>query len=249
MPSSQPAAQNGSAENKDLSPLAVERATGADATLAGVSGHITDRSGAVVAGATVTLRDASGKTRQTTTNTDGSFHLIELPAGKYELIATANGFKTNSQSIELQPSELALVQPLLDVGTASETVEVTGASPAVQVQAESAIVGGAITEKEATNLAMNGRDLTQLAPLQPGTVQPGTVTVSHGKRFLSLDDSGNLFLSHDKGKKWKKVNPQWTGKALRIELASAVGHGVVFQMTTDAGAIWTSKDGTHWHQQ
>ena len=64
-----------------------------DATLAGLSGHITDRSGAVVAGATVTLRDASGKTRQTTTGTDGSFHLTELPAGEYELIATANGFE------------------------------------------------------------------------------------------------------------------------------------------------------------
>ena len=107
-----------------------------------------------------------------------------------------------------------MVRPLLDVGTASETVEVTGANRAIQVQTESANVSGAVTEKEATNLAVNGRNFTQLL-----TLQPGTVTVSHGKRFLSLDSAGNLFLSHDKGKKWKKVNPQWTGKAVRIELA------------------------------
>jgi hypothetical protein len=245
MQASQAAAlQHGLAENQDLSPLVVERATGADATLAGIAGHITDRSGAVVAGATVTLRDASGKTRQTTTGKDGSFRLTELPAGKYELIATANGFKPNTQSVELQPSELAMVRPLLDVGTASETVEVTGANRAIQVQTESANVSGAVTEKEATNLAVNGRNFTQLL-----TLQPGTVTVSHGKRFLSLDGAGNLFLSHDKGRKWKKVNPQWTGKAVRIELAPAAANGAAFQMTTDAGAIWTSKDGTHWHQQ
>ena len=249
MPASQAAGQNRSVQKKDLP--ALQNQTGQDealvavsGTLAGVSGRITDQSGAVVEGATITLRDANGKTRQTTTGTDGSFRLTELPAGKYELIATANGFKTNTQSIELHPSELAMVRPLLDVGTASETVEVTGANGAIQVQTESANVSGAVTEKEATNLAVNGRNFTQLL-----TLQPGTVTVSHGKRFLSLDSGGNLLVSHDKGKKWKKVNPQWTGKAVRIELAPAAANGPAFQMTTDAGAIWTSKDGTHWHRQ
>ena len=45
--------------------------------------------------------------------------------------------------------------------------------------------------------------------------------VSHGKRFLSLDNAGNLFLSRNGGKKWKKINPQWAGKAVRIELTPA----------------------------
>jgi hypothetical protein len=94
---------------------------------------------------------------------------------------------------------------------------------------------------------------------------PVAETVSHGKRFLSLDDAGNLFLSRNEGKKWKKINPQWAGKAVRIELTSAYkGEGsgkdknetlgpastrAVFQLTTDANAVWTSKDGAHWHQQ
>ena len=247
MQASQAAGQNRSVQKKDLPALQNqtdqdEALVAVSGTLAGVSGRITDQSGAVVEGATVTLRDANGKTRQTTTGTDGSFHLTELPAGRYEVTATASGFKTSRQSIELKPSELAMLQPKLDVGTASETVEVTAASPVIN--SESASVSGTVTEKESASLAMNGRNLTQLL-----TLQPGTVTVSHGKRFLSLDGAGNLFLSHDKGKKWKKVNPQWTGKAVRIELAPAAANGATFQMTTDAGAIWTSKDGTHWHQQ
>ena len=67
------------------------------------------------------------------------------------------------------------------------------------------------------------------------------------------------------GKKWKKIRPQWTGKAVRIELTPAyrseappkpkkdmlgqASEVAVFLLTTDAGAVWTSKDGTHWHQQ
>ena len=78
------------------------------------------------------LRDAVGKTRQTTTSADGSFHLTELPAGRYELIATASGFKTIEQSIQLNPSQLAMLQPVLDIGTASEQVTVEAASAAGQ---------------------------------------------------------------------------------------------------------------------
>jgi Carboxypeptidase regulatory-like domain/Putative zinc-finger len=237
------AAQQSLAKKKNLPSLAVEGASHPDAMLAGVSGHITDRSGAVVPGATITLRDASGKTRQTTTSTDGSFHLTELPAGKYELTATANGFATKKQSIELKPSEFAMLQPVLDVGALSETVEVQ-ASAAQAVATESANLG-------------------RVSPIPSGLSV--VATVSHGKRFLSLDSAGNLFLSRNRGKRWKKVSPQWSGKAVQIELTpadmsevpptrknetSAPANPVpLFRLTTDAGAIWTSDDGAHWHQQ
>lgn len=236
--------QNSLATKKELPALEIEGAGGRDATLAGVSGRVTDPTGAVVAGATITLRDASGKTRQTTTGTDGSFHLTQLPAGRYDLMATATGFKTNQQSIELKPSEVAMMQPVLDVGTVSEavTVEVTGAAPTLETESAS---------------------VSRIMPVPSGL--PVTTTVSLGKRSLSLDSAGNLFLSRNGGKKWKKINPRWTGKAVRIELKPPSDSGSapkrdneapgsvnatdVFQLTTDANAVWTSKDGTHWHQQ
>jgi hypothetical protein len=238
------ASQNSLAMKKDLPALEIERASGQAETLAGVSGRITDRTGAVIAGATVTLRDVAGKARQMTTSADGSFHLTDLPAGKYELIATASGFKTNRQSIELKPSEFAMLQPTLDIGAVTEAVEVEAASGAVSVQTESANVG------------------SQIIPLPSGLPVAGTV--SHGKRFLSLDDAGNLFLSRNEGKKWKKIKPQWAGKAVRIELTPAysseappkpknetlgkANEEAVFLLTTDSGTVWTSKDGAHWHQ-
>jgi hypothetical protein len=236
------ASQNSLALKKELPALEIEGAGAREATLGGVSGRVTDRTGAVVAGATITLRDASGKTRQTTTGTDGSFHLTELPAGRYDLMATATGFKTNQQSIELKASEVATMRSVLDVGTVSEAVEVTGAAPTLETESAS---------------------VSRIMPVPSGL--PVAATVSHGKRFLSLDSAGSLFLSHNGGKKWKKINPRWAGKAVRIELKPPSDSGSspkrdnetpgsvsaidVFQLTTDAGAVWTSKDGTHWHQQ
>jgi hypothetical protein len=235
------ASQNSLATKKELPVLEIEGAGGRGATLAGVSGRVTDPTGAVVAGATITLRDASGKTRQTTTGTDGSFHLTELPAGRYDLMATATGFKTKEQSIELKASEVAMMEPVLDVGTASETVEVSGAAPTLETESAS---------------------VSRIMPVPSGL--PVAATVSLGKRSLSLDSAGNLFLSRNGGKKWKKINPKWAGKAVHIELKqpsdsgsssqrrnekpSSVSAIDVFQLTTDTNAVWTSKDGTHWHQ-
>jgi hypothetical protein len=234
--------QDSLATKKELPALKIEGAGGRDATLAGVSGRVTDPSGAVIAGATITLRDASGKTRQTTTGIDGSFHLTELPAGRYDLMATATGFKTTQQSIELKASEVAMMQPVLDVGTVSEAVEVTGAAPTLETESTS---------------------VSRIMPIPSGL--PVAATVSLGKRSLSLDSAGNLFLSRNGGKKWKRINPKWAGKAVHIELKqpshsgsssqrenetpSSVSAIDAFQLTTDTNAIWTSKDGTHWHQQ
>jgi hypothetical protein len=249
------AAQNTLAGKKELPPLQIQGASAQNETLAGISGRITDRTGAVVAGVTVTLRDAAGKRRQTTTGTDGSFHLTQLPAGQYELTATASGFKTSQQSIELKPSELAMLQPVLDTGTASEVVEVEAASGAASVETESANVSGQVVAD------MNGVGRVSAVP----SGLPVAPIVSHGRRFLSLDRAGNLFLSRNDGKKWKKIKPQWAGKAVRIELtptfmseaspkpknetSGAASTGPVFLLTTDAGVVWSSKDGAHWHQQ
>jgi hypothetical protein len=252
--------QNSLAREKELPGLEIERAAGKDETLAGVSGRITDRSGAIIAGVAVTLRDAAGKTRQTTTGADGSFHLTELPAGQYELIATASGFKTNKQSIELNPSELAMMQPVLDIGAASELVTVEAGAQTVNTEDASLS-----QNVDARVFGGNGNGLPQN---MDALVFGGNVdghSVSHGKRFLSLDSTGNLFLSRNGGKKWKKIRPQWTGKAVRIELKPAyrseappkpknetlgqASEVAVFMLTTDAATVWTSKDGAHWHQQ
>jgi Carboxypeptidase regulatory-like domain/Putative zinc-finger len=258
------ASQNSLAKKEDLTRLEVERASGQNETLAGVSGRITDRSGAAILGAAVTLRDGTGKMRQTTTSGDGSFHLTELPAGQYELIATASGFKTIEQSIQLNPSQLAMLQPVLDIGMAAEQVTVEAGAQVVQT--ENAALSQNITAGVGGGAGGgNGNDLPHNGYARVFGGNGDGHSVSHGKRFLSLDSTGNLFLSRNEGKKWKKIRPQWTGKAVRIELTptyrseappkpknETLGQAsevAVFLLTTDSGAVWTSKDGAHWHQQ
>ena len=228
-------------KQQGLSALKFERAAGLADTLSGVSGRVTDASGATIPNASVALRNAVGSTQQTTTGVDGSFQLSGLPAGHFELTISAPGFKSSQQPIDLKPSELAMLQPVLNVGAVTETVAVTSSAP--MLQTESASVG-------------------QIAAELPSRL-PVASTVSLGKRLLSLDNAGNLFLSRNAGKSWKKIKPQWTGKAVRIELPTAEtsdalrksaasrqeGAQTAFQLTTDSGIIWTSKDGTRWRQQ
>jgi hypothetical protein len=247
------ATQDTLAKKKEVPALQIQSASGEAQMLAGISGHITDRSGASIPGVTVAVSDEAGKTRQTTTSVDGSFHLTQLPAGKYQLTARASGFKTSNESIELKPSEMAMLQPVLDVGSVSETVEVEAG--AISIQSDSAEVSNQVAAE--TRRVRRG----SAAPSD----RPILARVSQGKRILSLDDGGNLFLSRDEGKKWKKIKPRWTGKAIRIELtpgsvgeavqkqkdetSGPVGEGAVFLLTTDGGTVWCSKDGAHWHQQ
>jgi Carboxypeptidase regulatory-like domain/Putative zinc-finger len=254
------ASQNSLAKERTLPQLEIAQDSGQAEAFAGVSGRITDRSGATISGARVSLRDAGGKTRQTITSADGSFHLTELPAGRYELIATASGFKTIEQSIQLNPSQLAMLQPVLDIGTTSEQVTVEEGAQTVNTEDAS------LTQNvDARVFGGNGNGLPQNGYARVFGGNGDGHSVSHGKRFLSLESTGNLFLSRNGGKKWKKIRPQWTGKAVRIELTPAyrseappkpknetlgqASEVAVFLLTTDAGTVWTSKDGAHWHQQ
>jgi len=140
-------------------------------------------------------------------------------------------------------------------------VTVQAESANVAVQTESANVGQVIAGQVVSEIPSATRAIAVPSGL------PVAASVSHGKRFLSLDNAGNLFLSRNGGKKWKKVDPQWTGKVVRIELRPAYpseaaskpnetlgkagkeGEVAVFLLTTDSGTVWTSKDGAHWHQQ
>lgn len=223
---------------QNLPALQVEHLSDQAKTLSGVSGRVTDASGAVISGATVALRDASGSTRQIATAADGSFRLTGIPAGHYDLTVTSPGFRSNQQSIDLKPSELAMVQPVLTVGEVTETVEVTSSAPVVETESAS---------------------VSSVAAKPPSRL-PVVSSASLGKRTLSLDSAGSLFLSRNTGKSWKKVHQQWTGKAIRIDLTAAEpakakdtieASGAenarsLFQLTTDSGGQWTSKDGTHW---
>jgi len=175
--------------------LRIEHNRGPDDGLSELSGRVTDASGALVSGATVTLREAAGTTRQSTTAADGKFSLTGVAAGKYDLTVTARGFESSRQSISLQPRDVAMLDSVLKVGASTETVEVVASAPMLD------------TSEAETSSVLPSR-------------MPAASSVTTGKRMLSMDTAGTLFLSRNGGKSWKKVKPVWVGKVTELALAT-----------------------------
>ena len=82
------------------------------------------------------------------------------------------------------------------------------------------------------------------------TASQSATTAAKGKIIVSLDADGTLFLSKNAGKTRKAVKPVWQGKAVRV-ITPPEGNAppkAVFQLTTDAGVVWYSRDGNRWTQ-
>jgi hypothetical protein len=143
-------------------PAAAQLATGS------IQGLVSDASGAVVPGATVTAADpANGFSRTTTSNNDGLYEFPTLPPGNYTITSEAKGFaKQVAESVSLQVNAQLTINFTLKTGATSETVTVTEAAPLVD--AVSSTVAPVIPEKTIVDLPLNGRDWGQLATLEPG---------------------------------------------------------------------------------
>ncbi|MGH9533715.1 MAG: carboxypeptidase regulatory-like domain-containing protein [Terriglobales bacterium] len=143
-------------------------------TASQISGTVTDKTGAVIPGATVTITDAAtGFHRVMTTNSAGAYAAGAMPAGTYDLEVVAKGFQTyDVNSYVVRPAEQAQVNATLQVGSVSSTVEVQGNAVA-QVQLENAAVTNTISGKQVAQLELNGRNFVQLVALTPGVVGQG----------------------------------------------------------------------------
>jgi len=137
---------------------------------ANIRGTVTDPTGAVVQGATVTARQTeTGLTRLTMTDHGGNYVLLELPVGHYHLEVTAKNFhKYVQEGISLNVNETAVVAPRLGVGSEEEVVDVQADAELIQPTVTS--LGKAVLERELNDLPLNGRDFSQLGLLQPGVV-------------------------------------------------------------------------------
>jgi len=136
-----------------------------------LSGTVTDKSGAAVAGAAVVVSSTNGSaTHITTTNGDGAYTVAGLPGGTYDVAVTATGFqKFTAQKVVLDVAEKRRIDIQLSVGTVSSEVVVTGDSIA-QVSTESSEISSTITGTQIAELELNGRNFTQLVNLSPGVV-------------------------------------------------------------------------------
>src|SRR5712692_444431 len=140
----------------------------AQSDLGTISGFIKDPSGATIAGAKVTVQNKSGVERQATTNESGYFTITNVPPGFYTMSVEAAGFqKFQSIDNKLDPSADLVIDVMLTVGSASQTVEVSAS--AVTLQTESASVQKLVTREQIDSLEINGRNPIFMANLVPGT--------------------------------------------------------------------------------
>lgn len=108
--------------------LRIEHDRGAFNGLAEVTGSVLDLSGAVIPGATVSLRSRDGaRIRTATTNGRGFYTFSAVPAGRYEIKIGSPGFERASRDLEVQPRDLAILKSVLAVGSVMEAVTVQNA--------------------------------------------------------------------------------------------------------------------------
>jgi len=177
----------------------------------------------------------------TQTDNSGRFTIAGLTPGRYDVQITSAGFKQTSKQIELQPREIAKVDSRLEVGQVAESVTVMAEATLVQPLQPLQI--------DPPSLPLNAKAhmFARAVSLLP-TKLPAVTTAANGGLTLAADTGGALFLSKDAGKTWESVAPAWSGKAIHVISPPnpPAPSNVLFQLTTDSGAVWLSRDGTHW---
>lgn len=140
-----------------------------------ITGIVTDSSGALVSGATVTITEGStGIARAAATNSAGVFVVPLLQPGVYSVTVTKSGFETAERTgIELEVNQTANVNIPLAIGSTGQTVRVSGQAPLLNTEQVS--LGTVIGAAEIEDLPLNGRQFIQLLQLVPG-VAPVSVS-------------------------------------------------------------------------
>jgi outer membrane receptor protein involved in Fe transport len=160
-----------------------------------ILGRVSDSSGALLAGAKVTLtNEATGVSSEAVTNDSGDYGFPQVPVGTYRMDFDLTGFKKNLQrGVEVSLNQIVTINSVLQIGGTKETVEVTSEAPLVDTS--STQLGAVMDSRQVSNLPLNSRDTYQLLQLQPGVMStvgssntlvygsdsPGAVSVNGGR--------------------------------------------------------------------
>ena len=167
--------------------LAQSASTGA------LQGTVTDPSGGVISGATVTATNlATGQLRSATTDGNGSYRFSLLPPGNYDVKFSASGFKTAEvPSVTVNVTETPVLNRSLEIG--AQTQQITVESTAETIQTQNATIGGLVSGQTVTELPLSTRNYTQVIDLSPGVVaNVATATaVGNGTMDINVNGSGS----------------------------------------------------------
>ena len=205
-----------------------------------IVGTVTDPSNAVVAGATVTLTSPdTGVSATAKTTSTGYFRFPLLKPGNYKLSVVQSGFRTSTQAVVVAIGAVTTSNIQLQVGQASETVEVTGAAPLIQT--ENANISTQLSFQQVDQLPNSGNDLTFIAQVAPG-VQMSTGGGYGNFTAFGLPATSNLFTvnGNDEMDPYLNLNNSGATNLLlgknEVQEAAVVSNGYTGQYGRQAGA-------------
>ena len=151
--------------------MAVSAVSSAQNATGRIFGTVYDQQGAVIPAVQITVTNtATQDARTATTNGEGYFQVLALPIGNYKVIAEHTGFRTMiSAEQKLLINQALRIDVKMEVGAAKQTVEV--GAEAAAVETVNATLGQSITGRTLTDMPLNGRDMLDLALLQPGVTE------------------------------------------------------------------------------
>jgi carboxypeptidase family protein/TonB-dependent receptor-like protein len=154
-----------------------------------ISGEVTDSTGALLPNVTVTaVNTGTNFSRSATTSDTGNYRMPSLPIGQYKITATAEGFKTAVLNAEVRAGAIAQANFKMAVGQRSETVEVTGSAPLVELSPNE---NNYVDNLKIENVPINGRDFNSLLAITPG------VQRDPGGGFLAISINGSRTTSNN----------------------------------------------------
>src|SRR5438552_5370607 len=226
-----------------------------------IIGTVTDQGGAIVPGAAVSVTNvATGIITKATTDSQGQYQAPELPIGAYKVKVEHVGFTTaETVAYTLEINQVLKIDVKLKVGTTGEVVEVTG--EVAQVETVNPTLGASVTAAPIVDLPLNGRNVLDLATLQPGVTPhnpddggAGTFNIAGGRAdsvtFLLDGGVNNNLLSNgvvftpnpDAVQEFRILTSNYTAEYGRnaggiISLVTKSGgntiHGSVFEFNRD----------------
>jgi len=157
-----------------------------------VNGRVTDESGAVLPGVTVTATQTNTTfTRSVVTDGAGNYVMTNLPTGPYRLEISLQGFRTYVQTgIVLQVGASPTINAALGVGNLEQTVSVEAAAPLVDVR--SAGISEVVEQQRIVELPLQGRQVTDLIVLAGAAVQTGSPNNRSFQGGVNISVAGGL---------------------------------------------------------
>ena len=199
--------------------LAALPALAQTATTGQITGTVKDPSGAVIAGAKLTLVSATGQQREAASDAAGFYRFVMLPPGLYKLTVGSPGFKTAAfDNVSVAITQTTEISPALGLAAATESVSISAEPPLVETSAPT--TGRVIGETQVRQLPLPTRNFQQLLTLSPGTTANLSNNTEMGRGDVNIDVNGQRATSNNVVVDGMEVNSPGTNSTPNISVPS-----------------------------